>query len=54
MTVSTKHSHNFFIRALALFGAATSAAAAAESHRRPHHNDLRTLGINPDHYNQIK
>ncbi|MBB5090101.1 MULTISPECIES: hypothetical protein [Pseudochrobactrum] len=47
MTERTKHSRNFISRALAVFGAAASAAAAVEGRRRPHEKDLRTLGINP-------
>jgi hypothetical protein len=47
MTVSTKPARNFISRALAVFGAAASAAAAVEGRRRPHERDLRTLGINP-------
>ncbi|HWD14471.1 hypothetical protein KHQ08_03110 [Pseudochrobactrum algeriensis] len=47
MTERTKHSRNFISRALAVFGAAASAAAAVEGRRRPHERDLRTLGINP-------
>ncbi len=47
MTDSTKRSRNFISRALAVFGAAASAAAAVEGRRRPHERDLRTLGINP-------
>lgn len=53
MTVSTKHSRNFFSRALAVFGAAASAAAAVEGRRHPHNKDLRTLGINPVDFNRI-
>lgn len=45
MTERTKHSRNFISRALAVFGAAAS--AAVEGRRRPHERDLRTLGINP-------
>ncbi|WP_439273772.1 hypothetical protein [Pseudochrobactrum sp. HB0163] len=47
MTVSTRHSRNFISRALRVFGAAASAAAAVEGRRRPHDRDLRALGINP-------
>ena len=40
-------------RLVALFGAAASAAAAAEAGRRPHNRALETLGIDPAHYRQI-
>jgi hypothetical protein len=40
-------------RIVALFGAAASAASAAESGRRPHNRTLETLGIDPDQYRQI-
>ena len=47
---------NFFqntARLVALFGAAASAAAAAESGRRPRNRTLETLGIDPEQYRQI-
>jgi hypothetical protein len=37
----------FLGRAIAVFGAASSAAAAVEGHRRPKDHHLKTLGINP-------
>ena len=37
----------FLGRAFAVFGAASSAAAAVEGHRRPKDHHLKTLGINP-------
>lgn len=47
---------NFFNNAtslIALFGAAASAAAAAESGRRPRNRTLETLGIDPEQYRKI-
>ncbi|MCZ8180706.1 MAG: hypothetical protein O9309_16925 [Rhizobium sp.] len=37
----------FLGRAFAVLGAASSAAAAVEGHRRPKDRHLKTLGINP-------
>ena len=37
----------FLGRAIAVIGAASSAAAAVEGHRRPKDHHLKTLGINP-------
>lgn len=37
----------FLGRAVAVFGAATAAAAAVEGHRRPKASHLKTLGIDP-------
>lgn len=47
---------NFFdhaTRLVALFGAAASAASAAEAGRRPRNRTLETLGIDPAQYRQI-
>ncbi len=37
----------FLGRAIAVIGAASSAAAAVEGHRRPKDHHLKALGINP-------
>lgn len=47
MSSPTKSRRGFFGQAFALFGAAASAAAAVDTHRRPSDRDLRTLGIDP-------
>jgi adenylosuccinate lyase len=39
---------------LSLFGAAGNAAAAAQFGRQPAHRTLETLGIDPEHYRQIR
>ena len=44
----------FIGRAIAVFGAATAAAAAVEGHRRPADRDLRTLGIDPARFDAVK
>lgn len=44
----------FFGNAIAIFGAATAAAAAVEGHRRPRDRDLYTLGINPVNFDAMK
>ncbi len=48
---------NFYRSATRLFslvGAAGSAAAAAESGRRPNNKALEILGIDPEQYRQIR
>jgi len=44
---------SFIGRAIAVFGAAASAAAAVESHRHPKKRDLRALGIEADAFDRI-
>lgn len=46
---NSKHS-GFFGRAFAVLGAASAAAAAVESHRRPRDRDLLILGIEPGNF----
>jgi adenylosuccinate lyase len=41
-------------RLLTLFGAAGNAAAAAEFGRQPRNRTLEVLGIDPEHYRQIR
>ncbi|MFB2552816.1 hypothetical protein [Ensifer soli] len=41
---------SFLARAVAVFGAASAAAAAVEGNRRPRASDLRTLGIDPESF----
>ena len=45
---------NFIGRAFAVFSAARSAAAAVEAGRRPNARDLKTLGIDADHFDRIR
>lgn len=40
-------------RAFAIFGAAVSASAAVENHRRPKNSDLTILGIDPKAFDRI-
>jgi hypothetical protein len=40
-------------RILSLFGAAGTAASAAEFGRQPRRGTLETLGIDPEHYRRI-
>ncbi|BCH55941.1 MULTISPECIES: hypothetical protein [Rhizobium/Agrobacterium group] len=44
----------FIGRAIAVFGAATAAAAAVDGHRQPRDRDLRLLGIDPLSFRNIK
>ncbi|MBD8556685.1 hypothetical protein IFT84_19430 [Rhizobium sp. CFBP 8762] len=53
MSNRNTHSQNIFTRAFAVFSAATTAAAAIEGRRRPTDRDLRTLGIDPNHFNDV-
>jgi hypothetical protein len=46
-TIRNSIQQGFLGRAIAVFGAASSAAAAVEGHRRPKDHHLKTLGINP-------
>ncbi|WP_198935152.1 hypothetical protein [Pararhizobium arenae] len=43
----------FFGRAIAVFGAASAAAAAVEGGRRPLDRDLNTLGIDPARFHSV-
>ena len=49
-----KSARGFFGNAMAIFGAATAAAAAGEGNRRPLDRDLYTLGINPANFHSVK
>jgi hypothetical protein len=53
MSAQTKNRGNRFSRAFAIFGAAVSASAAVENHRRPKNSDLNTLGIDPRAFDRI-
>lgn len=44
----------FLGRAIAVFGAASAAAAAVESNRAPRERDLRTLGIDPKAFKNLR
>lgn len=44
----------FLGRAITVFGAANSAAAAVEAHRAPSRRDLDTLGIEPQAFSRIQ
>lgn len=44
----------FLGRAIAVFGAASAAAAAVESNRAPRERDLRTLGIDPKAFKNVR
>ena len=46
-------SQGFFGRAFAVIGAASAAAAAVETHRRPTDRHLKTLGINPADFPRV-
>lgn len=51
------HKPSFLARAssvLALLGAANASPAAVEGHRAPKARDLKTLGINPAAFQNIK
>jgi hypothetical protein len=50
----SKAGSNYFSQFIAVFGAATAAAAAAESGRQPRARDLRTLGVDPDAFAKIR
>jgi hypothetical protein len=52
--IETRIRGGFIGRAMAVFGAAASAAAAVEGHRKPAKQDLRTLGINGAGFDDIK
>ncbi|HTO33196.1 MAG TPA: hypothetical protein VL202_18775 [Pararhizobium sp.] len=49
-----KSARGFFGTAIAIFGAASAAAAAVEGNRRPLDRDLHTLGINPANFHSTK
>ena len=49
-----KTSRGFFSNAIAIFGAASAAAAAVEGGRTPRDRDLYTLGINPVNFRHVK
>ncbi len=44
----------FLGRAIAVFGAASSAAAAVQTYRAPNRRDLETLGIDAGGFSRIK
>ena len=52
--IETRVRGGFIGRAMAVFGAAASAAAAVEAHRRPAKRDLRTLGIDGTGFDNVK
>jgi hypothetical protein len=54
MSALRKPARGFFGNAIAIFGAATAAAAAVDGHRRPLDRDLYTLGIDPKNFNSVK
>ncbi|WP_275786401.1 hypothetical protein [Pararhizobium gei] len=54
MSALRNNARGFFGNAIAIFGAATVAAAAVEGHRRPMDRDLYTLGIDPRNFNAVK
>lgn len=54
MSALRKTTRGFLGNAIAVFGAATAAAAAVEGHRRPLDRDLRTLGINPESFHSVR
>ncbi|WP_331376713.1 hypothetical protein [Sinorhizobium chiapasense] len=54
MTATSKNRMGFIGRAFAVLGAANAAAAAVEGHRRPNARDLRTLGIDPANFPDIR
>ncbi|MHA7967850.1 hypothetical protein [Rhizobium terricola] len=47
-------SNGFLGRAFAVISAAGAAAAAVEAHRAPRDRDLRTLGIDPQGFRQVR
>jgi len=53
MFAQNKNRSNRFSRAFAIFGAAVSASAAVENHRRPKSSDLSLLGIDPKAFDRI-
>jgi hypothetical protein len=53
MSVQNKNRGSRLSRAFAIFGAAISASAAVENHRRPKNSDLTTLGIDPRAFDRI-
>ena len=54
MSALRKTTRGFLGNAIAVFGAATAAAAAVEGHRRPLDRDLRTLGIDPASFHSVR
>ncbi|WP_200943829.1 MULTISPECIES: hypothetical protein [unclassified Rhizobium] len=50
---ATSARKSFFGRAIAVFGAASAAAAAVEGGRRPRDRDLYELGIDPVRFHSV-
>jgi hypothetical protein len=53
MYAQNKNRGSRISRAFAIFGAAVSASAAVENHRRPKNSDLTILGIDPKAFDRI-
>ncbi|MDK1492699.1 hypothetical protein QN219_21985 [Sinorhizobium sp. 7-81] len=54
MIATSKNRMGFIGRAFAVLSAANAAAAAVEGNRRPNARDLRTLGIDPANFPDIR
>lgn len=52
--IHAKARSSYLSQFIAVFGAATAAAAAAESGRQPRARDLRTLGVDPNAFAKIR
>lgn len=52
--MTSKNRMGFIGSAFAVFGAARAVAAAVEGRRRPDARDLRTLGIDPENFPDVR